>query len=656
MAIQISNLSFSYPNNLILKNINLSFPNKGLIVILGQSGCGKSTFLSLLGGYLIPDEGNIKSSFKDDEQSIVFQSPLLIDYLNVKENISLPFLLEGKDIKEYENITEDILNKLNLSDFKEKYPYQLSGGEKARVSIGRALAKGNRCLILDEPTGQLDEKNTQIIYQILKELANDRLIILVTHDETNGIKLADLLYRMENQNLTLIKGKEEKNYFSKNLDNENRMILSFKNAISLNLRFLRQKKKRTLLSLLFLTFNMLLIYLGMNLSFNLDNSIHSLLNEYYAYEACTISMEEEIASSGSLHLKQKKIPSEEVISLLNLKKHYYSLDYFIPSYFDVTINQKTSSVSLYPVIEQKKERLYCGKISHSVEEVIVNQSFLEDMNLSFQEALNMTFSFRRQVLVYSKQFSKSDSISLSYDFKICGISNEKKSFNKPIIYYSYFNLLDTLKDIKLNNISNELKKDVSLFDILNDKKYDEDDIKGNHLLCQIKDPEKTNELGKKYFADKFHLNSPPLETKESIKDIISSLLQVLSVFLILNTISSTMLLFLTIYSLYEDNLRLFALIKVFTKRKQNIRKSALALQFLFLFMNCILCFFLSIFSSLIINQILHSFQFPNFLSFFSFKAFFLIFLISFCCSFFAAILPLRKIKDKDINKELEGED
>lgn len=114
MSIQISNLSFSYPDHPILENVNLSLPDKGFVVFLGQSGCGKSTFLSLLNGLLTPDKGEIFRSFPIEEQSMVFQSPLLLDYLNVKENICLPLLLKKNSEEINNSDVEKLIEKLNL--------------------------------------------------------------------------------------------------------------------------------------------------------------------------------------------------------------------------------------------------------------------------------------------------------------------------------------------------------------------------------------------------------------------------------------------------------------------------------------------------------------------------------------------------------------
>ncbi|MDY5971156.1 MAG: ATP-binding cassette domain-containing protein, partial [Candidatus Enterosoma sp.] len=148
-------------------------------MILGRSGEGKTTFLSLLQGVLTPNKGRVE--MEDEVITQVFQSPLLIDYLNVKENILLPLSFQGKKEKEEEESVKEALSRVNLSGFEERMPKTLSGGESMRVSIARALVQKSTVLLLDEPTGQLDETNSKEIYTLLKELSKEMILIVVTH-------------------------------------------------------------------------------------------------------------------------------------------------------------------------------------------------------------------------------------------------------------------------------------------------------------------------------------------------------------------------------------------------------------------------------------------------------------------------------------------
>ena len=197
--VNISHISFSFGEKNIIDSLSYSFQRDGFYVILGRSGEGKTTFLSLLQGVLTPNKGRIE--IEDEVITQVFQSPLLIDYLNVKENILLPLTLQGKKEKEVEESVKEALSRVNLSGFEERMPKTLSGGESMRVSIARALVQKSTVLLLDEPTGQLDETNSKEIYTLLKELSKEMILIVVTHDEKTITPYGDVILELKNGKL-----------------------------------------------------------------------------------------------------------------------------------------------------------------------------------------------------------------------------------------------------------------------------------------------------------------------------------------------------------------------------------------------------------------------------------------------------------------------
>lgn len=652
MAIKFIDVSFSYGDNKIFDKLNIELPEVGMVVILGPSGSGKTTFLSLLYGLLSPCCGRILGNEIKDT-SYVFQSPLLLNYLTVEENIAFSRMLVENKTEAIKSV-EPILNRLNLTSLKDKYPISLSGGEQVRVSIGRALLKGGKTMILDEPTGQLDDINSNNIYSLLKEISKDHLVILVTHDENNSLKLADRLYHLENKKLILKYSNTIKNRIAKQTMCKNGSF-SLKNAIDINASFLKKKKRRVILSVIFLTFNMILIYLGFNLNNNVEKTLNSLLNEYYSSDVVSISMNEKMASSKGLSLIRKSIPNKEIQNLLKIEEPIYSLSYFLPSTQEIYINKKSVNASYYPVINEKKEKLKYGKSISSIFDVIINESFLKETSLSYEEIINKNVSIKRECLVYSNQLNSSDIIEIDLPFKIVGISKEKTAFNKPIIYYSYFNLYQYLETIYLSNISNELDKKINVTDLLSDSSYDSDDFKGNEILASVSNQFVFKKKGEEIFTN-INITSHSIDVKESTDDILSSLLKILLVFLFLNTISAMMLEFLSIYSLYEENIRLFALIKSFTRNKRNILKTCLSLSLIFYILTIALAFIFSLIFTYIINNVLTYLSFPKFLKSFDVLSFIFIFLLSLVITIFSSLLPLKKIKASEINKQLEGED
>lgn len=188
----------------VLKDVSLEIEG-GTCVILGASGSGKSTFLSVLSGLETPDSGNVfygdeevsamtdkeRTAFRKRKVAFVFQQYFLLSHLTVEKNVRLGADLAG--IKEIDGVLEAV----GLADKKKKYPCELSGGEQQRVSIARALAKTPEVLFLDEPTGALDEETGRQVIDFIGRLQKERgfTAVMVTHNQ-NLAETADTVIRM----------------------------------------------------------------------------------------------------------------------------------------------------------------------------------------------------------------------------------------------------------------------------------------------------------------------------------------------------------------------------------------------------------------------------------------------------------------------------
>ncbi|HDR4871933.1 TPA: ABC transporter ATP-binding protein [Bacillus cereus] len=179
-----------------LKGINLSVHRGEFVTIVGASGSGKSTLLHILGGLDRPSSGNVFIgdeniyNYKDNELSIfrrrkvgfIFQFFNLIPVLNVQENIALPALLDEEQVDDH--YLDEIIKTLGLNERRDHLPSELSGGQQQRVSIGRSLINKPDIILADEPTGNLDTKNTKEVLNLLKVTAKkyNQTVILITHD------------------------------------------------------------------------------------------------------------------------------------------------------------------------------------------------------------------------------------------------------------------------------------------------------------------------------------------------------------------------------------------------------------------------------------------------------------------------------------------
>ena len=180
-----------------LKNVTFDVEQGEFVAIVGPSGSGKSTLLHILGGVDSPTSGEVIISgtdiskldetklaiFRRRQIGLIYQFYNLIPILNVEENMTLPILLDGK--KPDKKLLKDLVEKLGLKDRLKHLPNQLSGGQQQRVSIGRALINHPALLLADEPTGNLDSKNSKEIISLLRKFnrENNQTVIIITHDE-----------------------------------------------------------------------------------------------------------------------------------------------------------------------------------------------------------------------------------------------------------------------------------------------------------------------------------------------------------------------------------------------------------------------------------------------------------------------------------------
>lgn len=209
------------------------------ISILGQSGSGKSTFLNILAGIETEYIGEV--SIKG-ELSMVFQDSLLLPHLNLFENIAFGLRIKKMDKNEIDARVVEVMKKLEIFSLKDKYPNEISGGEKQRVSIGRALVMKPQLLLMDEPFSSLDENLRERLQEVVKTLQKelDLTIIFVTHDRDEAFYLSDRIALIN-------KGKIEQydsaiNLFTKPISDYVYKFLSLENIVVKDQEIYRKMK------------------------------------------------------------------------------------------------------------------------------------------------------------------------------------------------------------------------------------------------------------------------------------------------------------------------------------------------------------------------------------------------------------------------------
>ena len=197
--LRLENISHNYDDESILHNISLKLEKNSFNVIVGESGSGKSTLLSIISTLLKPTKGKLYfdeveradisniNHFRNKKVGFVFQFHYLIGHLSVYENIAMVTKKSKAEIMA-------MLEKLNIQELAKKYPDQISGGQRQRAAIARAMINEPEYIFADEPTGNLDSKNSQIVFNLLHEL--NATVVVATHD---------LSYILENDRVIKLK-------------------------------------------------------------------------------------------------------------------------------------------------------------------------------------------------------------------------------------------------------------------------------------------------------------------------------------------------------------------------------------------------------------------------------------------------------------------
>jgi lipoprotein-releasing system ATP-binding protein len=203
----------------VLKDVNLSLSKNNIVSLIGPSGSGKSTLLHILGLLETVDQGEYffndvnLINLKDDQKtiyrrksiSIVYQFNNLISDLRAVDNVILPLLINDLDKNESFKKAESLLEKLGLKERLNHYPHELSGGEQQRVAIARALINEPELILADEPTGNLDSKTANEVFEILLSLkSKERLIVFATHNRELSDK-ADIQLAIQDSNVRILK-------------------------------------------------------------------------------------------------------------------------------------------------------------------------------------------------------------------------------------------------------------------------------------------------------------------------------------------------------------------------------------------------------------------------------------------------------------------
>ena len=277
-----------------LKNVSFELDNRGMVFILGKSGSGKSTLLNLLGGLDAPTGGVITVDGKSTEKfkqtdydayrngyvGFVFQDFNLLKDFNVRDNVALALQLSNDD--EIDKKVTDSLAQVELSsEYLTRRVGELSGGERQRVAIARSLVKDSRLVLADEPTGNLDSKTGESIWQLLKNLSQSKLVVVVSHDRESAIKYADRVIEISDGIVVSDSGVQHPSDAEQMPFTPQSKSLNFKTSFKMGVNSIFKRKAKAVAVILVAVFTILaLLITQMGLNFSAERTYARFIKKY----------------------------------------------------------------------------------------------------------------------------------------------------------------------------------------------------------------------------------------------------------------------------------------------------------------------------------------------------------------------------------------
>ena len=317
-----------------LKGVSIAFRESELVSVLGQSGCGKTTLLNIIGGLDQYTSGDLMingqstkkyksadwDTYRNHSIGFIFQSYNLIPHQSVLSNVELALTLSGVSKSERRHRAKEALEKVGLGDQLHKRPNQMSGGQMQRVAIARALVNDPDILLADEPTGALDSETSIQIMELIKEIAKDRLVIMVTHNPELAVKYSTRIVRLLDGKIvgdsdpfdpSAENGGEKKPEVRKSTVNKGKKTsMSFLTALSLSKNNLMTKKGRTFLT----SFAGSIGIIGIALILSLSNGVQTYID----------SVERSTLASFPVSIQHETVDYTSLMtSMMNVRENNY---------------------------------------------------------------------------------------------------------------------------------------------------------------------------------------------------------------------------------------------------------------------------------------------------------------------------------------------
>ncbi len=362
--LQIKNISKKYEVGGIvtkaLDAVSLNLRDNEFVAILGPSGSGKTTLLNIIGGLDRYDNGDLVigdistkkykdrdwDSYRNHTIGFVFQSYNLIEHQSILANVELALTISGISKKERKNRAKKALIEVGLKDHINKKPNQLSGGQMQRVAIARALVNNPDILLADEPTGALDSETSVQVMELLKQVAKDRLVVMVTHNPELAEDYANRIVKLKDGKIISDSNEFVVDESAKTVHHENmgKSSMSFFTALSLSFKNLMTKKGRTILTAFAGSIGIIGIALILSLSNGVDQYIEDIQRDTMTSYPITIT-QEAFDLTSIMDMRGKTVEAVTDTTPVNTKKvsaGYGELEFSDSIFSSVTENDLTS--------------------------------------------------------------------------------------------------------------------------------------------------------------------------------------------------------------------------------------------------------------------------------------------------------------------------
>ena len=597
----------------VLKDISLSFPETGLISILGKSGCGKSTLLNLIGGLDKTSEGavyykgdNIAKykekqlvAFRKSEISYIFQHYHLLESQTALYNIMLPCLLNGDSFKTAKEKVLSLIDKFSINkELLDKSCSKLSGGEKERIGIMRAFINKPKVILADEPTGALDKDNALLVMESLKEASKTSLVIMVTHNEELARRYSDRIIHMkdgrviQDEKIKLINGKHHiETEETKSNPNWYGKIITHNFA---------KRFKRNIFSILAVTIGGTASMLIFGFSNGAHDSIMKSTERQFDYGVASISKENKIVSDESpITLIQTLRASEDEIDELSNEYDFlhfcYSYDSLVTPAIDTYIGDREINgltyTPVYSFCDQSidKSLLSKGKlpIIDTLNMVVINQTAYDYLKKETKGDPLNTYIHLKEIgtfTYYTNDIEKpyiTDYFVYDRLVEIVGVVKELTFLNTPKIYYSYKALDEYMEETLLNNLS-EYLGETSWKDRIMSASDNEYIANYSHrvFLKNSGDVYQLKEM-KKRLDEKYSLNSNALTVEETLFSLVDAASVGMEIFLAIALVGTAMIIGIISFASYAEDIKDSAILLCIGAKREDISS-------LYVFENCLI--------------------------------------------------------------------